>query len=444
MFSCVRNRIIASIVLATAALQAVAATLLTDTLESSAIYPGTRHDFVVSIPDAYTGDTPAALYVGLDGPLYNAPAVIDSLIAEGVMPTTIGVYLHPGTVTDGANKVTRYNRSNEYDAIDSRLAGFIENELLPAVGKMATPDGREIKITGDPNLRAISGASSGGIGAFIAAWTRPDLFRLVYTTCGTFVAMRGGDQLAALVRKYEPKPIRVYLHDGSNDVWNPLFGHWYEQNQLMASALKFAGYDINGRWDDGTHSIRNGAALFPDAMRWLWRDHPAKIIPGNTGNETIRNLLIDGEGWTEASRPMPAAAPASRCLYPDSSYMVEPQGGGSLWLLASSLDKEGNPVGTQKAYLMHDTRFDGLKVIGMAFDTDGNLYVATPDGLQIADQNGRVRAIMAWPSPAAPDTFAFDNQTLWIKTGNSVFTRRINSSAAKAGQRVKVPSQGQA
>ena len=25
---------------------------------------------------------------------------------------------------------------------------------------------------------------------------------------------------------------------------------------------------------EGTHSARHGTALFPDAMRWMWRDHP--------------------------------------------------------------------------------------------------------------------------------------------------------------------------
>lgn len=440
-----KSRIIASIVLATAILQGFAATLLRGTLEKSAIYPGTRHDFVVSVPDAYTAERPAALYVGLDGPLYNAPEVIDSLIAEGAIPPTIGIYLHPGVLTDRAGNVTRHNRSNEYDAIDSRLACFIETEVLPVIALMTTPDGRKLKITSDPNLRTISGASSGGIAAFTVAWTRPDLFRRVYTTCGTFVAMRGGDQLPALVRKCEPKPIRIYLHDGSNDVWNPLFGHWYEQNRLMASALKFAGYDIDCRWDDGNHSIRNGAALFPDAMRWLWRDYPYPITAGDTGNATLRDLLIDGEGWAETSLPIPAAASATRCVYPDSSYVVEPQGGGSLWLLASTLDSDDNPTDTQKAYLMHDTSFSGLTVIGMAFDTDGNLYVATGDGVQVADQNGRVRAILSWPpNTSLPDAFSFNDNTLWIKADGLVFKRSVNATAHTPSKAVKVPSQGQA
>lgn len=426
----------------TAAATSVAATLVKASLDDSEIYPGTRHDFVVSVPDAYSGHEPAALYVGLDGALYDAPRVIDSLIAEGSIPVTIGVYLQPGVMAEPGGSLTRYNRSNEFDAIDDRLARFIADELLPAVSALPLPDGREIKITGDPDRRAISGASSGGIGAFVAAWTRPDLFRRVYATCATFVAMRGGDQLPALVRKIEPKPIRVYLHDGSNDVWNPLFGHWYEQNRLMASALKFAGYDIDCRWDDGDHNIRNGAALFPEAMRWLWRDHPAPISAGHSGNGTLRSILADGQGWTETDEKIPVKAPAGQCVYPDGSRVIEPQGNGSLWLLSRPADAGDSR--RQQAYLLHDTSFKGLKIIGMAFDTDGNLYVATPDGIQIADQNGRVRAILNWPGPRPPEAFGFSAGTLWATIGGRTYKRAINATAATPGLTIEVRSQGPA
>jgi len=40
----------------------------------------------------------------------------------------------------------------------------------------------------------------------------------------------------------------------------------------MALALKFAGYDYQFDFGTGTHSPKHGAAVFPDTMRWLWRD----------------------------------------------------------------------------------------------------------------------------------------------------------------------------
>jgi enterochelin esterase family protein len=42
----------------------------------------------------------------------------------------------------------------------------------------------------------------------------------------------------------------------------------------MAAALKFAGYDHKVVFGDGGHSGRHGGAIFPDTLRWLWRDWP--------------------------------------------------------------------------------------------------------------------------------------------------------------------------
>ena len=55
------------------------------------------------------------------------------------------------------------------------------------------------------------------------------MFRRVFSAIGTFVGMRGGDRYPVLVRKTEPKPIRVFLQDGQNDQWmgGPEVGDWW-------------------------------------------------------------------------------------------------------------------------------------------------------------------------------------------------------------------------
>ena len=63
----------------------------------------------------------------------------------------------------------------------------------------------------------------------------------------------------------------MFLQDGSNDLDNQ-FGNWPLANQDMAAALKFAGWDYQFVLGEGTHSGKQGAAIFPDTMRWLWRD----------------------------------------------------------------------------------------------------------------------------------------------------------------------------
>ena len=411
---------------------------ISGTIVDSRIYPGTTHSYCISVPDGYDASAPACLYVGLDGPLYNAPAVIDSLIATGDMPLTIGVYFQPGVVCDAQGSTIRYNRSNEYDAIDDRLARFIAEELLPAATSRRTAAGLPILITDNPEGRAISGASSGGIGAFVAAWQRPDLFRRVYTTCATLVAMRGGDLMPALMRKTEPLPLRIFMHDGSRDAWNPLFGHWYEQNRLMASALSFAGYDLATRWDDSAHSIKPGTELFPEAMKWLWRGYPSAIPPGTSANDCLAHILASDSGWHTATE-LPAPAPADSLPYPNGTYAVRALP-GSQWLETATA---ASPGVWQKTYLLHDISFTDPGIAGLAFDTDGNLFAATAMGIQVADQNGRVRAILRYPAPGAPGAFAFVGHTLYVTIGDATYARTIAAQAAPPAP-ATVKSQGQA
>ncbi len=414
--------------------------ILEGKIESSVIYPGTVHTFKVSLPEGYDANADNALYVGFDGILYNAPEVIDSLISAGDIPPTVGVYLQPGTIKVG--DMTYYNRSNEFDAIDSRMASFIETELLPAARSLVSHSGETVNFSDNPDMHAISGASSGGIAAFVVAWNRPDLFRRVYTTCGTYVSMRGGDLLPALVRKTEPKPLRLVIHDGSHDAWNPLFGHWYEQNLLLASSLKFAGYDLMTVWDDGNHSIRNGAILFPEAMKYLWKGYPEGITPGRSENDML-SVLLDGAGEWQLSDGVTETSDLA-ATYPDGNFRVEWEPGSS-WIYSEFKNEDGEPVNRRKAYLLHDTSFSNPDVAGLAFDNNGNLYAATADGIQVLDQNGRVRVILPSPAPGNISGFAFIGNNLYLCIDNKWYSRTINATAHNPENgKVDVKSQGPA
>ena len=425
---------ILSILIALIAISASAADksiIIDGKIENSKFYPGTVHEYKVYIPKQYDGTKPACLYLGLDGILYNATAVMDTLIANGEMPVTIGVFVKPGRISNDST-VIRYNRSNEFDRIDDTFAKFIETELLPTAASNKLPDGRTIKISSDPNDRAISGASSSGIASFNATFLRPDLFSRIYTTCGTFVSMRGGHEYPALIRKYEPRPMRVYIHDGSKDAWNPLFGHWYEQNLLVASALEFGGYEYKAVWDDGNHSIKNGSRLFPDAMRYLWKGYPARVKAGKSQNNMLQAILIEGENWVEYTGKFPKAAEKT-ATSPDGKIYTETEK-NSDWLVCYTVDKKGKKSNRQQFYWLHNTLHQYHDIIGMLYATDGNLYVATKMGIQVCDHNGRVRAILPYPTADEITSFAFDGNDLYIKTSNGKsYMRCINATAHPAG-----------
>ncbi|MEI9893752.1 MAG: alpha/beta hydrolase-fold protein [Chthoniobacter sp.] len=244
--------------------------------DHSQIFPGTTRDYWVYVPKQYDPAKPACLMVFFDGGGYQKPdggtratVVFDNLIAKKDMPVTIGVFVQPGNFKAAeAPAKDRSNRSFEYDSLGDANARFVLEELLPEATK-------GLNITPDPNGHAIAGASSGGIAAFTVAWEKPEAFHKVVSWIGSFTNIRGGYVYPSLIRKSKdaPKPLRVFLQDGSNDLDN-LHGNWPLSSQDMAAALKFAGYDYKFEFGDGGHSAKHGASIFPDTLRWLWRDWP--------------------------------------------------------------------------------------------------------------------------------------------------------------------------
>jgi len=268
----------------------------------SQIFAGTIRDWSVYVPAQYKADEPAALMIFQDGERmrdtkgrWRIPIVFDNLIARGDMPPTIAVFINPGhDKSKPRNNNKHSNRGYEYDSLGDRYVRFLLEEIILEVQK-------QYRISDDPEMRAIGGSSSGAICAFTAAWERPDQFRKVYSSVGSFTHLRGGNIYPALVRKTEPKPIRVYMADTSGDIDNA-YGSWPWANQRMASALDYMGYDTRFDWAEGyAHNADFGSSRFPDAMKWLWRKEqstPQYNTQGDLGGDlTLLKLLIPGESW---------------------------------------------------------------------------------------------------------------------------------------------------
>ena len=268
------------------------------TFDNSKIFPGTTREISVYIPAQYKADKEACVYVNQDGIQWKAPTVFDNLIAKNEMPVTIGVFITPGKVS-AHNKdaaLDRFNRSFEYDGLGDGYARFLLDEVFPFVESKKATDGRAIRLSKDGNDRAIGGSSSGAVCAFTAAWEHPEEFSRVFSAIGTYTGLRGADRYDILIRKYEPKPIRIFLQGGSNDL-NIYAGDWWKANESMERALTFAGYDVQHVWGNGGHNTLHGTAVFPEAMRWLWRDYPQRITAGKSKNQFLEDILIEDEGW---------------------------------------------------------------------------------------------------------------------------------------------------
>jgi enterochelin esterase-like enzyme len=246
------------------------------TLADSTTYPGYSHKWWLYVPAQYDGTTPIALMVFQDGGYlsfvqrdgdWRVPVVLDNLIARKALPVMAAVFVDPGQpirATSGPDE----QRSYEYDTLNDRYASFLISEILPEAEK-------RVRITDNPDGRGIAGMSSGGICAFTVAWHRPDQFRKVFSAIGSFVDIRGGGAYPDIIRQTPRKPLRVFLQDGINDELGGKFRglNWPEGNRAMAAALATQGYDYQLIMGEGAHSPRHGAAILPDAMRWLWRDY---------------------------------------------------------------------------------------------------------------------------------------------------------------------------
>lgn len=242
---------------------------------SSQVFTNTTRDWWVYVPAQYKADKPACVMVFQDGHDYvnlkgswRVPTMFDNLIAKKEMPVTIAILINPGHngryKPENAWRVS--NRSFEYDSLGDQYARVLIDEILPEVKK-------KWNITDDPEGRAICGASSGGICSFTVAWERPDQFRKVLSTIGSFVDLRGGHIYPYLIRKTERKPIRVFLQDTSGDLDNP-FGNWPLANQMMNASLRYMKYDVKLDYVEGYgHNSKRGGSIFPEALKWLWRDY---------------------------------------------------------------------------------------------------------------------------------------------------------------------------
>jgi enterochelin esterase family protein len=131
----------------------------------------------------------------------------------------------------------------------------------------------------------------------------------VLSTIGSFTNIRGGHVYPELIRTNDRKPIRIFLQDGVNDnrglrgeganaTYNP-DRDWHAQNIKMVEALREKGYDVNFTWGIGTHSNKQGGAILPEMLRWLWRDYPRPDDARDTSNRTllVSCRICPGSSW---------------------------------------------------------------------------------------------------------------------------------------------------
>ncbi len=239
----------------------------------------------VYVPAQYKAGTEAPFMVVHDGPgqAGGFKTVLDNLIAQKRIPPIVLV-----AVANGGGDAQGHERGREYDNMTGDYAAYIEAEVLPRVEKACG-----VRLTKNPDGRAAMGNSSGGSAALIMAWFRPDLYRRVLTTSGTFVNQAwpfdpkypdGSWGFHETLVPNEPKkPIRIFLAVGDADLLDPNvmrdgMHDWVEANHRMAKALKAKGYEYQYLFCRGQgHGVGGAQSQFmPHAMEWVWKGYAPK------------------------------------------------------------------------------------------------------------------------------------------------------------------------
>ena len=248
-----------------------------------------KRKITVYIPAQYKPGDETPFQVIHDGPGGKPNAellnIFDNLIAQKRIPPIIVIW-----VANGGGDAQGHERGKEYDNMSGDYAEYIETEVLPRVEKHY-----KVKLTRDPDGRAVMGNSSGGSAALIMAWFRNDLYHRVLTTSGTFVNQAwpfdpkypdgAWGFHETLIPNSDKKPIRLFLAVGDRDLLNPNVMRdgmhvWVEANHRMAKVLKEKGYEYQYLFCRGSgHSVGNAQQQFlPHAIEWVWKGYPAERV----------------------------------------------------------------------------------------------------------------------------------------------------------------------
>lgn len=222
-------------------------------------YPTTRTVWIYTPPGYDASQRYPSVYFH-DGGDYlefgSAAATFDNLIADGVIPPSIGVFVDPSA---------EHGRGVDYD-LNADYRAFICEELVPWVDQRYATDT-------SPTRRAIIGASFGGLIALFIAHGRPDVFQLVGSQSG-FVSRNDAAMISAFASA-APLPLKIHLIIGTYETHIGPFergsaeANFLQSNRVFRDVLARHGYQYAyAEYHDG-HAWAMWRARLADALSWL-------------------------------------------------------------------------------------------------------------------------------------------------------------------------------
>lgn len=229
----------------------------------SKILNNERRVWIYTPPGYKPEGKPYHLLILFDGSGYvsliPAPAVLDNLLAKGLIPPTVAVLVDSGGGEARERELT----------CSPQFAEFITKELLPWVRQ-------QYNVTSDPSQTVVGGASFGGLAAACVAMKYPEIFGNVLAQSGSFWwKPESEEEYEWLTRQFVagPKlPIRFYLQIGLLE--NLSVARPDSPTNLIASrhlrdVLQAKGYEVRLQEINGGHDFFNWQAALPDGLTSL-------------------------------------------------------------------------------------------------------------------------------------------------------------------------------
>jgi len=234
----------------------------------------------VYVPKQYVAGTAAPFIVGADGPDPLLFATLDNLIFQKRVPAMVAI-----SIANGSGDAQGSQRGLEYDTMSGRYAEFVETEVIPLVEQQCN-----VKLTRDPEGRATMGGSSGASAALIMAWYHPEWYHRVLSYSGTYVNQQWPPNPETphgawgfhetLIPNAPPKPIRLWMHVGDHDLYNPNsmrdgMHDWVVANENMAKVLAAKGYHYQFLFvKNAGHTERIvKQQTLPQALEYVWHGY---------------------------------------------------------------------------------------------------------------------------------------------------------------------------
>ena len=385
--------------------------------------PGTTFPFRCWAADGLK-DGEGALYVFLEYDAEKARQTLVPMMDDGRIPRGLCVCISSGTRKAGREGAAdRRMRAEEFDQPGTEFPNALVEEIVPAAERRLG-----VRASRSPDLHFIAGASSGGIAAWNACWFRNDFFRRTYLNSPTFSNMRGGPALMQLVRKCEPRPIRVWVSAGTFEP-DYFFGDSYLVACDAVGALRYAGYEVrHDTFPHEGHCTHWGKGDYTEkVLAWLFGDWRTKPVAACRGALRVRGLLAEG-GWEPCDFRMPPSVREIRSVDDAYVYSVAPTN-------RFVMSERALPDGTrdQRAHhspleLAWNVSAPGGKALALI--EDDRLLVATELGVQGVSSFGLTDIVLPLPGDLPCDNVAVVGRTLYAASGDKVFRRLLRRGAA--------------